>query len=58
MSAQLQFEREEEDIQRRYAVGEITNAEMWAEQKELQRDYRAAAEEAIREAGERERDNW
>lgn len=58
MSAQSQFDREEEDIQRRYAAGEITNAQMWEETKELQRDYRAAAEDAIYEAGERERDNW
>lgn len=58
MSAQSQFEREEDDIQKRYAAGEITNAQMWEEMKELQRDYRAAAEEAIHEAGERERDNW
>lgn len=58
MSAQSQFEREEEDIQERYARGEITNAQMWEEMKELQRDYRAAADEAAREAYERERDNW
>ncbi len=58
MSAQSQFDREEEDIQRRYANGEITNAQMWEEVRELQRDYKAAADEASMEAYNRERDNW
>lgn len=53
-----QFEREETAIQERYERGEITNAEMWEEQRQLQRDYRDAAEEAAREAYEREMDNW
>jgi hypothetical protein len=58
MSAESQYEREENDIQERYARGEITNAEMWAELKELQRDYRAAAEEAAREAYDQELERW
>lgn len=58
MSAQSQFDREEEEIQARYARGEITNAQMWEEVKELQREYRRAAEEAALDAYERERDNW
>lgn len=58
MSAQSNYEREEESIQRRYANGEITNAEMWAELRELQRDYRDSAREAAQGAYERELDNW
>lgn len=58
MSAQSQYEREENDIQERYARGEITKAEMWAELKELQRDYREAAREAASEAYEREMEQW
>ena len=56
MSAQ--YEREEDDIQERYARGEISNAEMWAELKELQRDYRGAALEAAQEAYEQEMERW
>ena len=51
--ADSQFEREEEDIQRRYAAGEISNAEMWAEQKALQRSVRAELEDAARDAYDR-----
>jgi hypothetical protein len=58
MSAQSQFDREEDDIQRRYAAGEITLAQYNEEMRDLQRDYRAAAEEAIQEAADRERQNW
>ena len=58
MSTQSQFDREEDDIQRRYAAGEITLAEYNEEMRVLQQDYRGAAEEAAREAYERERANW
>ncbi len=52
------FEREEQDIQERYARGEITNAEMWAETQELQRAYRGATEEAAGQAYQDEMDRW
>lgn len=52
------FEREEEDIQRRYADGEITNAEMRAEIRELQRDYAGAAREAAQNAYDDEMERW
>lgn len=52
------YEREENDIQERYARGEMTNAEMWAEMRELQRDRRAAAHEAAQDAYDREMERW
>ena len=58
MPIPVQYAREEEDIQQRYERGEIGNAEMWKELKELQRDYRDSAQEAAREAYERELDRW
>lgn len=58
MIMHLQYEREEEDIQRRYAAGEITNEQMWKELRELQRNYAQAAREAAQEAYERELDRW
>lgn len=58
MSRESQFEREENDIQERYARGEITNKEMWAELSELQRDYAGAAQEAAMDAYEAELDRW
>lgn len=53
-----QFEQEEESLQKQYESCQITLAEYRKELRELQRDYRAAADDAIREAGERERDRW
>ena len=53
-----QFEREEEAIGEAYANGEITAKEYNKQMLELQRDYRAAAEEASGEAYRREMDRW
>lgn len=58
MSRRSQMEREEEDIQRRYQNGEISNAEMWDELRELQRDYAAAAREAAQNAYDDELERW
>jgi hypothetical protein len=58
MSADTQFEREENDIWERAARGEITNAQARKEQRELQRDYAAAAVEAAQGAYERELERW
>jgi hypothetical protein len=58
MSAQSQFDREEQDIEKRYADGQLTLAEYNAEMRELQLSYQQAAEEAIRDAADRERENW
>lgn len=58
MSIQSQFEREEEDIHRRYADGEITLAELRAEIRELQRDYTGAARESAQNAYDDELDRW
>lgn len=58
MSVQSQCEREEEAIQESYARGEITNAQMWAEMRDLERDYAGAAHEAAEEAYEQELERW
>ena len=58
MSAQSQFDREEDDIQKRYAAGDITLVQYNKEMLDLQRDYQGAAEEAALDAYERERANW
>lgn len=52
------YEREENAIQEAYARGEISNAEMWRQMRELNRDYRDAAQEAGRDAYEQELERW
>jgi hypothetical protein len=52
------YEREEEDICRREAEGEITHKQAQEELSQLRRDYRGAAEEAAEDAYRREMDNW
>jgi len=54
----LNFEREEEDIEERYAKGYITLNEYNEEMRELQRSYAAAAEEAAEDAYQNEMDRW
>ena len=58
MSAQSQFEREENDICQREADGLISRQEANAELRELQRDYAGAAQEAAQEAAARELELW
>jgi hypothetical protein len=58
MSIESQFEREENHIWEREARGEITREQAWKEQRELDRDYRGAAEEAARQAYEDELARW
>jgi hypothetical protein len=53
-----QYEREEQAISDAYGRGDISNAEMRKQLRALQRDYRDAAQEAAREAYERELDRW
>ncbi len=53
-----QFDREEQDIMEREARGEITAAEARKEMSELHRAYRESAEEASRDAYDREMDRW
>ncbi len=52
------FEKEEQYLEEQLANGEITNAEFNKEMRELQRDYRAAAEEAAQEAYDNEMGCW
>jgi hypothetical protein len=53
-----QWEREEEQIEKDYADGLITNKEYREMMSELQRSWRAAAEDAAQDAYEREMCNW
>ena len=53
-----QFEREEEQLDNDLADGRITRDEHDKELGALQRDYRAAAEEAARDAYEEELTRW
>ena len=52
------YEREENDICRREADGEISHKQAEYELRELRRDYRGAAEEAAEDAYRREMENW
>lgn len=53
-----QLEREEEDVERRYAEGLLTNKEYWEEMNALHRAYREQAEEAAEEAYRNELERW
>lgn len=53
-----QLEREERQIEDDFAHGLISQAEYNAAMHDLQREYRAAAEEAAQQAYERELENW
>lgn len=58
MGFESQFEREEKAIHEAYERGEISVAELNEQVRQLQRDYREAAEEAGEEARRREMENW
>ncbi len=53
-----QYDREEQQLCDDYNAGLITREEYNRQMRELQRDYRAAAEEVAREAYDREMDRW
>lgn len=57
-SPQDWFEKEEEALFEKYERGELTNAELQLELRELRRDYASAAREAATEAYEREEQRW
>lgn len=52
------YEREEERIEQAFANGDLTPEEYREELRELQRDYRAAAEEAAERAYSDEMERW
>lgn len=58
MPNQTQYDREEDQLDRDLAAGLITPAQHREQMRELQRDYRGAAEEAAQNAYERELGNW
>lgn len=53
-----QLEREENALCEDLNSGRITQAEYNEQLRDLQREYRAACEEACQDAYNRERDNW
>jgi hypothetical protein len=58
MSIDSQIEREEQYFIDQLNAGEITEFEFEQEMRELQRSYRAAAEEAAQNAYDAEMNNW
>ncbi len=52
------FDREEEYLEQALASGDISQAEYNKLMRELQRDYRAEAQEAAWDAHDRELSNW
>lgn len=53
-----QYEREEDELVRLLNEGEITQKQFNEEMRDLHRRYRDAAEDAAREAYDREMDRW
>lgn len=58
MPNESQYEREEQQLDDDLSSGRITSAEYTKQLRELQRDYRAAAEESAQGAYDRELGNW
>lgn len=58
MSAQSQFEREEDHICDQLNRGLITRQQFDKQMRELRYDYQAAQQQACQDAYERERENW
>jgi len=53
-----QFEREEDYLVEQVNSGLISREEFNKQMRELQRDYRAAAQEAAQDAYDREMERW
>lgn len=58
MSVESQYDREEQYIIDQMNSGTISQQEGRQQLRELQRDYRAAAQEAAQDAYDREMDRW
>jgi hypothetical protein len=58
MSRESQFDREMDDIDQAESDGRMTREEAAHERRELQRDYRGAAEEAAENAYREELERW
>lgn len=58
MSIESQFEREEQSIEDDLANGIISQQEYNNQMRELQRDYRAEAEDSAQQAYDNEMQNW
>lgn len=58
MSRESQFDREMDDIDQAEADGRMSREEAARERRELQRDYRGAAEEAAENAYREELERW
>lgn len=53
-----QYEREEDHLVEQFNSGQITQKEYNEQMRDLQRDYRAQAQEAAQEAYDREMERW
>ena len=58
MSIESQMQREEDYLCQQYNSGQITQQEFNQQMRELQRDYRAAAQEAAQRAYDNEMERW
>lgn len=58
MSFESQLEREENHLVEQFNSGQISQEEYNKQMRELQRDYRAAAQEAAQDAYDREMERW
>ncbi len=58
VSVQSQFDREEDHLVELVNSGQISQEQFRKEMRELQRDYRAMAQEAAQDAYDREMDRW
>ena len=58
MSMDSEMEAAEQEICDRFNDGEIDNSQFNKEMRELQREYRAMADEACQEAYDNEARNW
>jgi hypothetical protein len=58
MSIDSEFEAEEQELEDRLNDGEINLSQYNKEMQQLQREYRAMANEACQEAYDNEAENW
>lgn len=58
MSAESQYEREENAIHAAYERGELTHQELMGELRDLTRDYQSQARESAERAYEDELQRW
>lgn len=58
MSAESQYQKDEQSLEDELDAGDISNEEYSTEMRNLQRSYREEAEEAAQDAYDNEMSNW